>query len=550
MSGENILVQVPKPQRTKYVSVTFRFDFSTTVNIVRAIIVDAVTWSVYSGKRYPWITGEKVFRREEHTDTISVPLPEGCICYVEVDRGSRRRRHIVFQAIIVPREGVETKIGDSLTIKNAEVLFSSDNITPEVESELLTIAKEKDLAWASTLSLDKRVHNIIATWLIKYVEEQKQREEEMKELAMEFEEVQLQTPTPQKKEEQRTELPELELEEVQVPSPQPPAPAKPQLVKVYFLRMRLPSKYLVQEIKYEDQGGKEVRIFNTSEARRKLATSLESIRRQCYRRIERVFAFVEDFGVWVAVTEEAKKEAEDISKYVVKQIELLSEYFRQLGISVDEVKRRYFVKAVPVYLEPSDALALLESAIAHLSKDVEELSRRIEEAEKEQNKRKLRELMNQRSVKQNLLEAFRSFLERLEREYGLLSTSRVTAVTEKRKSPEEELREFLRELLRLPEDEAYRKLKDEVEVVDWWFTACPDHRARIKVKGKEMELIVEYTPPYIPELENLGFTEDEVRRLSRIIHSVVLAKTPELLRKIKDDKYYLSVMKIMLPPDM
>jgi len=542
MSGENILVQVPKPSTTRNIPVVFRLVKPTwkTIAWTEALIPEAVVESEFKDRKYLWLKGEKRRKRKEHSETVEIPLPEGALVYVKGGWGSRSKDYVKYWAIIIPREGVKCRITDDVEVENAEVVWNG-SITPELEAEMLNRGY--------TASRNKLEDNYGALVVLKYVEDMERKEEETKELAMEFEEIHLQTP-PQKTEEQKAELPELELEEVQLPTaPQPPSPTprKPELVKVYFLGMRLPSKYLVQELQYEDRGGKEIRIFNTSDARKRLATALESIRRQAYRMVERVFCCVPEFGVWVAVTDEAVKEAQEISKYVIKQLELRKVDFERLGISFEEIKRRYYVKAIPVYLEPADAKTLLECAIAKLSADVKELERKIEEAEKEQNKRRLKELMSQKTVRQNLLESFKKFLEKLEREYGLVALPSTTAVTKK---PEDDLKTFLREVLKLPENEAYRRLKDEVEVIDWWFTAFPDHRARIKIKGKEMELVVEYTPPYIPALEELGFSEEEVQKLSRVIHSVVLAKTPELLRKIKDDKYYLSVMKIMLPPDM
>jgi hypothetical protein len=173
------------------------------------------------------------------------------------------------------------------------------------------------------------------------------------------------------------------------------------LVKLYFLGMRLPSPYLVQE--YESEGYVERRIWS-SEVRRELKRRLEAIRRACYDRISRVFAAVEEYGVWIAVTDEAVREAERISSWVRSRLSRLP---------LKEVKdvdlSRYSVKAIPVYLEPEHAREILELAERHLSADVEVLRRRIEEAEKEQEE-KAWKLKNKLIQKLKLLEEVKAML--------------------------------------------------------------------------------------------------------------------------------------------
>jgi hypothetical protein len=173
------------------------------------------------------------------------------------------------------------------------------------------------------------------------------------------------------------------------------------LVKLYFLGMRLPSPYLVQE--YESEGYVEKRIWG-SEVRRELKRRLEAIRRACYDRISRVFAAVEEYGVWIAVTDAAVREAERISSWVRSRLSRLP---------LKEVKdvdlSRYSVKAIPVYLEPEHAREILELAERHLSVDVEVLRRRIEEAEKEQEE-KAWKLKNKLIQKLKLLEEVKAML--------------------------------------------------------------------------------------------------------------------------------------------
>jgi hypothetical protein len=185
-------------------------------------------------------------------------------------------------------------------------------------------------------------------------------------------------------------------------------PPKPSLVKVYLLSMRLPSKYLVQKVEVQKvpEGLREVRKWEGEVA--EVASRLETIRRNCYAKASRVFAYVEDFGTWIAVTNEAVDEAKKISEYVKAELS---------SLRLDQVKNislsAYAVEAIPVYLEPEDAKKLLNAAIQHLSADVEELEAKITEAEKEQKKEALRRLENNLKYKQELLNAFKRFLQTL-----------------------------------------------------------------------------------------------------------------------------------------
>jgi len=191
----------------------------------------------------------------------------------------------------------------------------------------------------------------------------------------------------------------------EAPAPAPAEPAeqvqRTELVKVYLLSMRLPSKYLVQSVRVERGQGasspvREIRMWEGEYAR--LAARLETLRRQCYHLASRIFAFVPDFGVWIAVSEEALEEARRIGEYVKSEL-------GKLNISSD----RYAVKAVPVFLEPGDAKSLLDAAIAHLSSDAEELAARIKRAEEERRRKELQRLRRELETVQRLLDTFIAF---------------------------------------------------------------------------------------------------------------------------------------------
>jgi hypothetical protein len=218
-----------------------------------------------------------------------------------------------------------------------------------------------------------------------------------------------QSPQSQPQPQQQTPSMEVELETAPTtPTPQPiPTPTKQELVRIYLLAMRLPTKHLLMQSEYERDGNgvlREVRRWDGKTAQ--IASRVEGIRRDAYARLSRVFCHVEEYGVWVTVSEDGVKEAQAVSKFVIEEL-------KKLGI--DKIKNiniegRYGVRVVPIYLEPEEAKNLLETAVAHLSRDVEELSQKIEEAKKSENKKYLRQLESEKRYREALLEAFKRYL--------------------------------------------------------------------------------------------------------------------------------------------
>jgi hypothetical protein len=202
-------------------------------------------------------------------------------------------------------------------------------------------------------------------------------------------------------------------EEPQPPTPAPAAvgareeavPTRVELVKLYLLSMRLPSKYLVQRVENERVGDavREVRRWEGETA--KLATALQTLRWNAYSAMSRVFAYVDEYGVWIAVSEHAVEEARKVSERVRGEL-------AKLGLA--PLAERYIVRAVPVYLEPDDAKELLAAAVERLSGDVEELKQKIEDAEKEKRFKALKKLEREKKYREALLEAFRNYLASLD----------------------------------------------------------------------------------------------------------------------------------------
>jgi len=225
---------------------------------------------------------------------------------------------------------------------------------------------------------------------------------------LEVEVVQQPQPQPPKPE---IKLPEVELE-VELPAPKAPKPVeetprRKELVKIYLLAMRLPSKYLVQQVKIEpnERGYIEKRAFE--DIRAEVASRLEGIRRSAQKMIERIFCYVEEFGVWIAVSDAAVEEARKVSEYVVKELNAI-EALKQIKNNIEI--NSYMVKAIPVYLEPEHAKELLQAAIEKMSADVAELETKIKEAEQERKMQAMARLQKEYEYKFRLLEAFKQYL--------------------------------------------------------------------------------------------------------------------------------------------
>lgn len=114
----------------------------------------------------------------------------------------------------------------------------------------------------------------------------------------------------------------------------------------------------------------------------------------------------------MAVSEDAVEKCREASDYVRGELEKLKGKLEELkGGRLD--LDRYSVRAVPVYLEPRDALELLSEAYSLLSSEVSKLRERIEEAERERRRESLRKLEKRLEYRVALLEAVRRQLGRL-----------------------------------------------------------------------------------------------------------------------------------------
>ena len=345
--------------------------------------------------------------------------PVGAIVHFDYATGSWKNVYHRYTAFFLVAECGENTVTlhDSVRGVDAEVRVKNLVLLPALGSE--------DRAWAEAEILNNGwrpsdydpVRSLYCYWLRDKVHERAAAprvttvttttEEAEEELAVEEPE-EAEQPLPLPVEEVKPQ--ELEVEFEQPPAvtaatsqPAAAAPSRAELVKIYLLSMRLPSKYLVQSVEYNTSktSVREVRFWAGEKA--KIASRLESVRREAYAKISRIFAYVEEFGTWIALSDEAVEEAKKVSSFVVSELQ-------KLGINNTS---RYVVKVIPIFLQPEDAKELLGAAVHSLSRDVEALAEKIKEAEREQNKRALRRLEKEKSYREALLVAFRSYLAQL-----------------------------------------------------------------------------------------------------------------------------------------
>jgi len=352
--------------------------------------------------------------------------PVGAIVYFRYISGSNKYDYYKYKGWFVVEEGAESEVelpqlGKDKSAGPIKVRVKNLRPLPELTEEDLAKSEAEMMNRGWFPSEYDPVKQLYYYWMVLKVHEVPTEEAVPPAEEVETQEGEV-TPAPPVEIEVKPKELEVELEAAPTPTAVPtleaaptptavptavvpPTPAKAELVKVYLLSMRLPSKYLVQ--KTEVKENEEVRKWEGKAA--EVASRLEGIRRAAYGLVSRIFAHVEEYGVWIAVTEEAVKEAMRISEWIRKELDGLP--IKELkNVDIDSV---YSVKAIPVYLEPEHARELLNAAIEHLSEDVAELSKRIEEAEKEQKRSALRRLQEDLVYKRSLLEAFRRFLSQL-----------------------------------------------------------------------------------------------------------------------------------------
>jgi len=385
---------------------------------------------LYQGKKGVYLIAEKW----RNTNTA----PVGALVYLYYRTGSHKRAYNKYEQLFVVAPVGERKVilkdraGDkdveTRVINLVPLELLSEEVKREVEAEILNkkwLPSEYDpVRTLYYYWIRQKVHEKVAVeeesveaTAVATEEEQPQQapqpqialEIKPQELEVELPETpQLPQPQPQTPQTQSQPQMEVELETAPTPTPQPaPTLQRQELVRIYLLAMRLPTKHLLMQSEYERDGNgvlREVRRWDAKTAQ--IASRVEGIRRSAYERLSRVFCHVEEYGTWIAVTEDAVKEAQEVSKYVIEEL-------KKLGIDKIKdinVEAMYGVRVIPIYLEPGEARNLLSAAIEHLSKDVEELEKKIEDAKQNENKKYLRQLESERKYRQALLEAFKKYL--------------------------------------------------------------------------------------------------------------------------------------------
>ena len=358
-------------------------------------------------------TGRKYIIAEKARDTDIAP--QGALVRFYYDTGSGKHTYHAYSQWFVVDEGVYDYVledeegGDSKGKIDVRVkLVNLRPIGKGLDDKTFAEVKAEIMNKGYLPSEYDPVETLYYYWIKQRVHEKPVAEEEE---ATAVEEEEEKTPEKQVELPPLPEPPKIELgvepaSATAVSTAMAPMAQQPQkqgLVKIYLLSMRLPSRYLVQQVKFE--GDREIRSWEGVAA--EVASKLEGIRREAYDMINRAFAHVEDYGVWVAVSDEAVKEAEKVSAFVRERLKSLP-----LGqVKNIDVDKLYSVKAIPIYMEPEDARELLSTAVKHLSRDVEELVAKIKEAEEQKKRKYLAQLEKDLNYKRALLEAFKKYLD-------------------------------------------------------------------------------------------------------------------------------------------
>jgi len=349
-----------------------------------------------------YIVAEKVWR-----DTSIAP--QGALVRFSYSTGSRSYTdHKYYQWFVVDEGVYDYVLKDLKGGKNVRVkLVNLRPIGDGLDDKTLAEMKAEIMNKGYLPSEYDPVETLYYYWIKQRVHEKPVAEEE-EAIAVEEEAPEKQPELPPLPEPPKIKL---EVESVSAPAtveatamaPTAQQPQRQELVKIYLLSMRLPSRYLVQQVEFEE--GREIRSWEGVAA--EVASKLEGIRREAYDMINRAFAHVEDYGVWIAVADEAVKEAEKVSEFVREKLKSLP-LSQVKNVDIDKL---YSVKAIPIYMEPEDARELLKAAVKHLSEDVVELEAKIKGAELQKKRKYLTQLEKDLNYKRALLEAFRKYLD-------------------------------------------------------------------------------------------------------------------------------------------
>jgi hypothetical protein len=406
-----------------YVVITGRVVKPFYIANPKATILDLTFYTrIYTVKKPNWAHAYLYAKSEVEKDLqpvneagsqFTIAVRRGSIVQFYYRTGSHKRAYALTYAYGIVDGASKAVIRH--TYDNSEMVLELEGVRLlDAPSKADEVKAEAELKNANTWPSDKT-----PTWILYdlYIIAKRLREEEAKQEAeVNLEEAGLVEATPANM--QAVPIPQRELT-VRLEEPTPvgaqaqeaqakPEEEKPRLVRVYALAMSLPTRHLIGVTEYEHEQGRVMEVRRWEGELAKIASRIEGIRRSAYERISRMFVYSEAFNMWIAVSEDAVKLASVIGEWVREQL-------RSLGL--DKIKRinldYYGVRAVPIYLEPMDAKALLESAIAKLRDDISQIQARIQEAEAEEKKKALTKLESELSFRQALLEAFRKYLEQV-----------------------------------------------------------------------------------------------------------------------------------------
>lgn len=223
---------------------------------------------------------------------------------------------------------------------------------------------------------------------------------------------------------------ELEVEPILQQPTQPQQATQPppraELVDLYLLGFELPSGSLATfEDKY-DTSGDEIREVKRIE--KKVFSEIEHTRKKFYSETNRVFHNVL-FG-WIAVTPQALQFAEYWNNRFRSVLEALAtalenkarstsnteerQIYEAMASKLKARAQRQFVVVQKIYMDTSAAKMLIEDITSQLNREIEELKKKIDDAEKEKKKKTVARLNYELNILMAKYQLFKKKLDEIQ----------------------------------------------------------------------------------------------------------------------------------------
>jgi len=333
---------------------------------------------------------------------------------VTISRG-RKAKWDAMELYAIPKSVLE-EFDKLIMDKISKYLQSQGYIEEKIEEETIQIPQTSEELELEEIKVEEKS------------EETKVEEKQIKQVEeLELEEpVKLSVIKTEEKLEVKKQVEELELEEVDKRVEE--KPAKSELVPLYLLSFELPSYALATMLREYELDKQTLILKEVNYIESELKKKIENLRRNFYAQCDKLFE-TSTLG-WVTVTEEGVKFANEWNErfksalvtfantLIAQKLNSTSDpklkelYLRLQNKLIARANRR-IVKAIKIYIEPEDAKELLSDIVSRLNEEVEEFKRRIEEAEKKSEEKKIKWLMRELTLRELKLKMFKDVLSKI-----------------------------------------------------------------------------------------------------------------------------------------